>query len=332
MDSESLDRRVLECDIAFLCLSYLCHTCFHSSHLDKDRLFFAKSGYYSFQDYAMSKWATHTKTLIETCVSLFDDPLNGPHYRDMAAKTLGRFRHLYQAGLVAVDAAQAELAQDNTVMSNCQEFQRHDFYEHLDQIWKHVARHQKQGMKERNQVSIKELGKALEKSRTAIEATAPKLEESGESAKKFVDFYGSNYYKCTRVTCDYFYEGFGSKKALDHHSNRHERPYTCSYQGCFVAQFGFSSNKDRDKHIRLYHPDESDQQETFSQIGQEAVRDAKYQCDLCSKNYTRQAHLTAHTNSAHLGRRPYACTTCGRAFTRRNDRARHERSQHLRRA
>ena len=93
-----------------------------------------------------------------------------------------------------------------------------------------------------------------------------------------------------------------------------------------MVPFGFQTHKDKDRHVRNYHPDESDQPPPFVHGQQEgrATAEAKWLCDLCGKKFTRQSILKDHKD-AHFGERKHACETCGKKFTRSNDRNRHRK-------
>lgn len=50
---------------------------------------------------------------------------------------------------------------------------------------------------------------------------------------------------------------------------------------------------------------------------------ANYQCNLCTKRFTRAYNLRSHLRT-HTDERPFVCTVCGKAFARQHDRKRHE--------
>lgn len=56
---------------------------------------------------------------------------------------------------------------------------------------------------------------------------------------------------------------------------------------------------------------------------------AKYQCPLCSSNFTRRHNLQGHLRT-HAQQRPFPCSHCSKTFTRASDRNVHEREAHTR--
>ncbi|PHH91755.1 hypothetical protein CDD83_10399 [Cordyceps sp. RAO-2017] len=319
LQEESLDRKVLECDIALLCLNYLSHRCFGNALAEQQRRSFADRGFYAFQDYSVSKWDSHLQFVIENAAGLFDDEVRGPEYIAKASASLARFIKTYLRRPAGVDAISDEARR------HCRAFQHHsELHGRLVLVWGHVVSHQSKAFQERDKVSIEALGEALRANREMLEKLSKEPDNSLSA------LYGDHHFKCERVTCDFFYHGFDSEDGQKRHSDRHDRPYACSVPGCSLGPFGFSSNKDRDHHVRICHPDMADQPGAFPRLGAEAGR-ARHHCDLCPRSYTRRANLTAHRDSVHIGRRRFACSVCGREFTRSNDRNRHEKALHTRR-
>ena len=72
-------------------------------------------------------------------------------------------------------------------------------------------------------------------------------------------FYGYNWYKCSRTNCSFFYQGFSSRKDRDRHITKHERPFLCTYTGCPAAVLGYTSLKELEKHISIYHASTRDE-------------------------------------------------------------------------
>ncbi|KAH8911516.1 hypothetical protein BR93DRAFT_975495 [Coniochaeta sp. PMI_546] len=331
VESQSLDVRAIECDLAVLCMNYLTLRCFRKGLKDQEIQVAIQNAEYAFQDYAVSKWNEHLQSILDSKNStLFNDPVKGALYQYKISQTLRRFKETFKSGLaIPNDEQTRQLLDPEIPRGDCQAFQGYEFYQVLVDIWTHVHRHQKLPAKDRNKISIKELGDAIEKIRNKLEGLSEGSTPESDMGRMLTDRYGKKIFKCDRVRCVYFHEGFDEKEQRDRHLPRHDRPFLCPIEGCSLVPFGFSTNKDKEKHVKNYHSEELELPAQFRQLGREVPKDAKFQCDLCPKAFTRLANLEGHKNS-HLGRRPYACTTCGKAFARANDRRRHEK-KHVRR-
>lgn len=66
-------------------------------------------------------------------------------------------------------------------------------------------------------------------------------------------FYGPSIFKCPRLYCKRFYDGFESAAKRDDHVSKHERAYYCSYIGCAHAKLGLTSADELEKHYQQYH-------------------------------------------------------------------------------
>ncbi|KAK7750832.1 hypothetical protein SLS62_007231 [Diatrype stigma] len=324
VNNEELDEKRIECDLTILCLSYLAAPWFRRNLGDADREWYIKAGYFSFQDYALSKWSHHLKAFVQTGPDLCARPLEGPSYLNRVSRALANFVQAYLQDLNPPEHEE----QITTATEQCLAFRDCAFYEDLVMLWTHLYRHQHADLKQRNKVGISSLDSALEKNRKKLEGLV--AGEGGDVPAELPSRYGDYIFKCDRLLCDYFHVGFGDKEARQAHLNRHERPYPCTVEGCSVVVFGFSNNKDRDKHMRLYHPDEAEGSGSgFIQMPRELVGEAKFPCSNCPKIFTRKANRDAHVRS-HFGDRPFECPSCDRAFTRKNDLRRHERKKHVR--
>ncbi|KAI0450908.1 hypothetical protein F5B21DRAFT_489170 [Xylaria acuta] len=312
VDTEHLDMKLIECEFTTTCLRYLSSSCFQSDLSEDQRERYTLQGYYSFQDYALAKWVYHIDAVIKAgsiprdCLSNF-------------SQALAEFAQVYHSQLsIPADAEE----RTSRARGECSAFVDYAFYETLVTIWTHFSHQQAANSKERNKVSLPSLKTSLEQSRAMLESLS--------SRQGLEELYGECLFKCDRLTCAYFYEGFESKEARDNHLRRHDRPYPCPVQGCSVVSFGFSTNKDREKHIRMYHPDEASGS-TFARLPRELVEDARFSCPDCKQTFTRKANRDAHVRS-HYDERPFVCDVCpNKAFVRSNDLRRHVRDIHSRR-
>jgi hypothetical protein len=294
-------------------LQYLTFECFAPDIDDQkiDRL--ALVGHLSFQDYAVAKWAHHLRAVVG-----FGQEILSKQEENFASlaeleSALDDFTNRYE---------EETLLQDNlaTAIDACGAFQRSIIYDNLLSLWSHISRHEQKGPKARNEVSLQSLAEALTRNREVLEKLPAR---SSHHSPNLNELYGENLFKCPKVTCHYFHEGFKDEKSRKAHINRHDRPFLCTVDDCLGVESGFSSNKDLEKHMRAYHFEISDLAETFTPKKTPPAT-TPFKCPTCSKAFTRKFHLQSHERN-HSGEKPFACDECGKAFTRSNDMRRHKK-------
>jgi hypothetical protein len=66
-------------------------------------------------------------------------------------------------------------------------------------------------------------------------------------------FYGTQVFKCPRLYCKWFYEGFDTAAKRSEHVAKHERSYFCPYIGCAHATLGCKTAGELELHYQTYH-------------------------------------------------------------------------------
>ena len=307
---------IVECNLTALCLQYLTFDCFESDVDQEDLEDLATNGYFVLQDYAIANWSHHLRAMVEFKQQLFTGDLEAQEAMIELDYALTDFANNYDE----------DLSQEPIIGSYeeaCETFKECNFYQSLLLVWSHICIHEEKGFDARNDVSLKSLRDAVARNRKLLEDLTSSRNLLVDKEKRLKSLYGDKRYKCPKVTCFFFHEGFKDAKSRNMHINRHDRPFRCNFPDCSGADFGFRSSKELEKHERHFHPRADDRALTFA-IPKTVVANTRWACHICPKRFTRGFHLKSHIRT-HNAERPFACSECGRAFTRANDRKRHEK-------
>ncbi|KAH7164837.1 hypothetical protein DER46DRAFT_608497 [Fusarium sp. MPI-SDFR-AT-0072] len=314
IENRHISEKQVQCQLTTMCFRYLTLPCFirDTNYRAHQRSEDAKLGWFSFQDYACAHWLHHADTLIRECSEVFTTET----FQDVAADFASALKHFVNAHRADLTTTKhAEL-----VENHIEAFINLELYEDLHLLWNHIYTHQRGDYATRNTVGVKQIENRLKDNRTQLEILFPDQKVGDEDTVE--DYYGSNLFKCNRTLCRFFYVGYDNTRDRDDHGRRHERPFQCPVS-CNAAPLGFVSNKDRDRHINIYHPELSEGPAIFETLSRRQVSGG-FVCQICNKTFTRNINLKSHERS-HFGDRPFACTTCGKAFARINDCRRHEK-------
>ncbi|CAN9386495.1 unnamed protein product [Alternaria alternata] len=310
----------IECELATLCMQYLTFPCFDVDNPDDvvQRRRYALDGSLAFQDYAIAKWFHHINAWVASGAKFLEEA------QDQVALLAGIFNAMedFMTRYSEVDWAKGLVDDCKT---KCRVFQHLGLYEHVVQLTSHIYTFQQKGFDASHKISIGDLSEALDRNRKMLEEFhKAKPGPTAEEKTAYSKFYNEKRrYKCTRITCRYFSEGFKDEKSRKRHVNIHERPYQCEIPDCVGAE-GFVNAKDLEKHTRTFHPDKSDLAETFISAIAPKRGNTNHACSICGKTFSRSYHRRDHELS-HKGERPHECEECGKAFTRLNDLTRHKR-------
>ncbi|KAL2849960.1 hypothetical protein BJX68DRAFT_275805 [Aspergillus pseudodeflectus] len=312
-----------ECDLTVRCLRYLTLDLFRSDTPDSELRRYAKRGDLALQDYAIPAWSLHIRTLVEREHEFLDGTVMSTDRNDTSpvhkiTHELERFVYFY-----ADSFPETDLNQPRT--TDCEFFQHYPFYEHLVRIWDHICTAQRGDLESRNKVSITKLREALERNRALLETLS-----QDPTFKKYPSLYDEYPFRCPKLTCFYFQEGYRTAEQRDNHVNHHDMPFQCRVETCHKSIFGFKSNNELNTHMKRYHPEEVDLGESFTNLARPEVNPTRWECPECHKFFVRRNILEDHTRS-HRGEKPFCCGECGRGFARRSDMKRHEKIHERRR-
>ena len=130
---------------------------------------------------------------------------------------------------------------------SCQVFERLPLCENLVLLVSHIYTFQKS--EARHKISIKALDEAFQRNREVLEDLPTKIEKgkAADDLAAYSTFYNpKRLYKCNRIACRYFAEGFKNKQSRKRHVNVHDRPFHCEVQDC-LGQEGFAKGNDLQK-------------------------------------------------------------------------------------
>jgi hypothetical protein len=269
-------------------------------------------GDYAFADYASSYWATH---LIEGVRDAGKSPTV-----DLRAliEAIGVFLDVQRASrpdpLIVSKTLQTQLAP----LEYCNEY--HEICQAVVSTKNQLLPTGKGPLKE----EVLHIAKVMGKWRSEIELAFQSVNATDAEKQSLELFYGPHPFKCSRLNCRFYHEGFALESQRKQHNDKHERAFLCTERGCPWETIGYTSSKELRAHIKECH-EEPEYPEEDDDEGPSASRKAVrwFQCTLCRKRFTRAYNMRAHLRT-HTDERPFVCSICGKAFARQADRARHE--------
>lgn len=303
--------------MATKCLDYLCFDAFTKGQSTSATQSAVLNGTCAFAAYAFVSWAHH----LLACEDL--DLANTGDQRTAEAKTL--LTESLDAFLdMHYRQPQKKPKVPKSVVACIKTLRRPDLQEKLlDALASIVSAttHEVRGLKA---FTALELFDVL----PAVEAQLEELAVKPEHQPILQHYYGNKPFKCPRLYCDWYLEGFGTSKERDDHVQKHLRSFYCEHHGCLHARIGCVTKKELDAHIAAYHSTglgEDDFPPGASKQDLKRKAPATFECNLCPKKFTRNHNLRSHLRS-HADDRPFACYFCGKPFIRKDDCKVHEQN------
>jgi len=90
---------------------------------------------------------------------------------------------------------------------------------------------------------------AVEEIRTVLE----RLILANQAPEKLEKHYGSNLFKCSKLSCKFFSNGFSTAEQRDQHLGKHLRPFRCTVAGCPNETIGLPTERELQKHTKDAH-------------------------------------------------------------------------------
>ncbi|PIA93282.1 hypothetical protein CB0940_04886 [Cercospora beticola] len=334
LDQGYVDRDVEHHRMTELCLGYLALPLFSAQRAESQAYADAVAGTYGFLEYAMACWTTHLEhaidasrgkglpgSLVQTLEALFDHHWKDPRKRTKPTK---RITQLYDsiANLDVCDRVRDTMSSMHSLMTT--------------------------NLTDHSAVETLTLFETTVRIRNILERL-PQTEQ-------LEHLYGSSLFKCPRIYCKWFSEGFSRAEDRQLHVDKHERSHLCPHRSCLHATLGFPTAKELSRHLDVVHGQMATD-DTFpleqidfkdlatlrsdvprpveivqaparsredSQSGDTSRARTILQCELCSKVFTRTYDLQLHL-ATHNDERPFSCSVCGACFTGQYVRDDHEK-------
>lgn len=273
------------------------------------------SGYFAFYEYAVASWVHHLMAWISE---------KGHDESDISEleETFGPFLDQHFSAECPPSNVSNQMHEKLRLMK------RFEFYDSLTQaiVWSRKQLLVIDGLKNDDETPDQlDLPSITRRIRLLLEDTV-RASLTPEIRAALELYYGSKLFRCSRIYCQHFYDGFEVQEDRDKHVDRHERAYMCTFDGCPMATIGCVSKKDLDKHLLETHSvgaDGADFPNVSNPNPNAKVNKAPavFRCTLCPKRFTRAHNLRSHfghtlTNdllSALCAARPLAGTMIARA-------------------
>ncbi|CEJ93516.1 hypothetical protein VHEMI09097 [[Torrubiella] hemipterigena] len=315
--------KLMEVDnsLAILCVSYLTLPCFGletTTEQINDRL---RKGMYAFHDYASACWSKHLLAAVSPAKPDSNDGAGQNMESVEKAAELQETLEVFVGTHMSPSSATL-LPVSKRITEAMVLFRESNYFDDICQAVTWSVKQLGIGGKGPTKEEALDLWRVTANMRSVFETL------SGESEmESLACYYGTNWFKCPRLSCYFYHEGFATAAQRDRHVERHERPFMCVVIGCHLSVFGCSTESELKAHILNYHGIDMIEEVEFPPLpknsGSNRTAAAKYQCDQCQQTFTRRHNLNAHMRS-HTDIRNFICSVCSKAFVRSGDRDRHQ--------
>ncbi len=224
--------------MALLCMGYLTFDCFDADLSDDDIRQNITAAKYAFQDYAVAHWIDLLKASLQNA----DAPCSDHELVDLANDFIPRHWN---------DAFKPNARLPKQVKAAFRALEGHDVRDQLLQVY-----HFRNADAPSTEATVEplELHRIVQRIRQVFEGLVSSLPaHHGDQGLLLRKYYGASWFKCPRLTCCRFYDGFASARKRDAHYQRHSRPFRCDVAGCFAAALGCASAQSLKKHKAEYH-------------------------------------------------------------------------------
>ncbi|KAI1657699.1 hypothetical protein F4813DRAFT_389436 [Daldinia decipiens] len=201
---------------------------------------------------------------------------------------------------IFADRFHADLAASSTVSKTPPDyslFSSLGYFPAMTMIWKHAEPRRLLIDNRRDDISLVSLGKSIGRNRHVFEEYVESITDDRAEMTALEKSYGPNWFKCRKVSCYYFHEGFNSRASRQQHYDRHERPFKCDEENCPAAWIGFGSLKELEKHKRNVHPGIDKLSSTFAKFKRGSKGQAvllNYLCPRCPLKFATRLECRSY--------------------------------------
>ena len=228
--------------IAEFCLRYLNFRCFDADLTVQEVQDFFQKAYYSFEDYAIGHWIDH----LSSCM-----PEALPEDSQIHQRLAGQVEILLNKH--GLGSPQGSLTQDSEQLRSLKHW---DPSQRLMNI-AYLIRQKK------STDSCLDLEAQLRRRRTIHEELVANLDPDSDTARLVVSFNGRSSFKCPKIYCEWFHDGFDDEGHRKKHINQHDRPFRCTFEECLHSELGYETEKELKKHLKKTHPTDGNAHRTF---------------------------------------------------------------------
>lgn len=213
------------------CLGYLNLACFDQQLSTQEIRDYYLKDWYAFQEYAIAHWIDHLGGALHVSAN--------PKNSDLDKLMIDIEDHLtrFSEGRISTNEEKQ-----------------------LNPMTKHRIHAQHafliQGKNKKDQQNTTYKSKILEQLRVRRQVMENTIGEVGADVDPLQIYYGPSgkWFKCMKIYCLGFCEGFQSQKVRDLHHQRHTRSFRCGVTSCPMHRLGFTSPALLKKHAREHHP------------------------------------------------------------------------------
>jgi hypothetical protein len=298
-----------------MCVAYLSLPGFSSDNDEGDIAGFVSLGYYGFSDYAYAYWAHH----LDACARL-NIPVSD---LDEARETVEAFIDMHWTEPQTKTVVRKSFKERWKSLENNNNIDRLALAGYL--AHRQLVASTKMHVDEQ----VLSLHQTIAKVRQQLEDHFKNTRwTTANQPDRFRMMYGADIFKCPRVNCMRFYNGFGTRLLRDEHVPKHERSFFCSFSSCHMGTLGCATLKELQKHETEYHGTFNFDEDELD-FPEEPVVKSAFQCSQCDAEFTRNNNLKIHMRKHNApNQKAFICTQCGKSFARLGDRTRHESTTH----